>query len=263
MSNIFHLSKTDAQQQITDVFSSEDRFCYSQGEIKADSRFMVADDMSPLDCLSLIRDRQITSVMQNSLQNITDKLNFLKSVDCKAIDFFNKDLRLIEHDAFIQSFSLDDDREKIIEQAFMPADLDIDMTKYQYLFQVAAELVMNAQIDAPKISGNTKVPMSLLVVEKNKNKGLVAISVIDHYGSLDCYKMLENIYSAHKNGFRDAMSKNSIGAGLGSAMIYQHVDSLIMGAIPGKMSRVSAILPYGVSGKKINQIQKSIHIIKG
>jgi hypothetical protein len=263
MSNIFHLSQLDAKKQVADAFSSDDKFCYSSADVKNTSSYMVADNLSAFDCLALIRDRKVTSIVQNSIQGLSDKLIFLKAIDYKFEDYFNKDLKMISTDGVIQSFGMSDDRDEIIGQAFLPADLDMDMTKYQYLFQVAAELVMNAQIDAPKISGKFNVPNSLLVVEKNKDKGLVAISVIDYYGSLDCYKMLENIYAAQKDGFRDSMSKNSIGAGLGSAMVYEHVDSLIIGVIPGVISRVTAILPYGVSEKKINQIQKSIHIIKG
>lgn len=263
MSNVFSLSQADAKKQITDVFTSTDKFCYSAGEIKKNCSYMVADNMSAVDCLSLIRGRQITHLLQNSIQCLADKLSFLKLIDYKFEDYFNKDIKLLDADVVVQPFGMNDDRTEVIEQAFLPADLEIDMTKYQYLFQVAAELVMNAQIDAPKISGKLSVPPSLLIVEKNKAKGLVAISVIDHYGSLDCYKMLENVYAAHKDGFRNSMSKNSIGAGLGSAMIYEFVDSLIMGVIPDVMSRVTAILPYGVSEKKISQIQKSLHIIKG
>lgn len=263
MSNIFSLGKAQAQKQVTDVFLSEDKFCYSQSDAKSNSCYLVADNMSAIDCLTMIRGRKITNVLQNSIQCLSDKLSFLKIIDYKLEDFFNKDLSLLDADVVAQPFGQDDDRVQVIEQTFLPADLEIDMRKYLYLFQVATELVMNAQIDAPKISGRTNVAKSLLVVEKNQNKGLVAISVIDHYGSLDCYKMLENIYAAHKDGFRDSMSKNSIGAGLGSALIYEYADSLAIGVIPNVMSRVTAILPYGVSEKKVHQIQKSIHIIKG
>jgi len=213
--------------------------------------------------LGLIRQRQITHVLQNSIQSLTDKLQFLKAVDYKCEDYFDPDLSLLNADVVCVPFTLAEDRSDVIQKAFSQAYLDLDMTKYQYLFQVATELVMNAQIDAPKISKKANVANSMLIVEKNMAKGLVSISTMDHYGSLDPYKMLENIYAAHKDGFRDSMSKNSIGAGLGSALIYEHVDSLVMGVIPDVMTRVSAILPYGVSEKKINQIQKSIHIIKG
>ncbi|AZZ36325.1 hypothetical protein CIK05_05820 [Bdellovibrio sp. qaytius] len=263
MSNIFHLGNTDAKQQITDTFGSEAKFCYSQADIKAAHSYMVTDNMSPLDCLSVIRDRKITNVVQNSIQCLSDKLQFLKTIDYKFEDYFDPKLSLLSGDVVCVPFMLTEDRTEVIQKAFLQAYLDLDMTKYQYLFQVATELVMNAQIDAPKISKKTNVANSMLIVEKNMAKGLVSISTIDHYGSLDPYKMLENIYAANKNGFRDSMSKNSIGAGLGSALIYEHTDSLVMGVIPDVMTRVSAILPYGVSEKKINQIQKSIHIIKG
>lgn len=253
MSNIFHLSQTEVQKQITDVF----------GNAGLSGAYKVTDNMSALDCLGLIRQRQITNILQNSIQNLTDKLQFLKAVDYKREDYFDPKLSLLNADVVCVPFTLTEDRSDVIQKAFSQAYLDLDMTKYQYLFQVATELVMNAQIDAPKISKKANVADSMLIVEKNMVKGLVSISTIDHYGSLDPYKMLENIYAAHKDGFRDSMSKNSIGAGLGSALIYEHIDSLVMGVIPDVMTRVSAILPYGVSEKKINQIQKSIHIIKG
>ena len=263
MSNIFHLGKADAKHQVSEAFSSDDKFCYSQAEIKSSNCYLVADNMSHLDCLTVIRDRKITNLLQNSLQSLTDKLQLLKTIDYKIEDYFDPKLSLLGSDVVCMPFTLTEDRSEVIQNAFLQAYLDLDMTKYQYLFQVATELVMNAQIDAPKISKKTNVANSMLLVEKNMTKGLVSISTIDHYGSLDPYKMLENIYAANKNGFRDSMSKNSIGAGLGSALIYEHTDTLVMGVIPDVMTRVSAILPYGVSEKKINQIQKSIHIIKG
>lgn len=263
MSNIFHLSHADAKQMVTQTFSTDAKFCYSQAEINASNCYLVADNMSPLDCLAVIRERQITNLIQNSLQVLSDKLQLLKAIDYKREDYFHDKFSLLGAEVICLPFTLNEDRSEVIQKAFLLADLDLDMTKYQYLFQVATELVMNAQIDAPKISNKKDVVNSMILVEKNMAKGLVSISTIDHYGSLDPYKMLENIYAANKNGFRDSMSQNSIGAGLGSALIFEHTDTLIMGVIPGVMTRVSAILPYGISEKKINQIQKSIHIIEG
>ncbi len=75
--------------------------------------------------------------------------------------------------------------------------------------------------------------------------------------------MIENIYSANKIGFRDSMSKNSIGSGLGTAITFDHADSIFIGVVPGKVSRVTVVVPFGLSGKKTIQIQKSLHIIEG
>lgn len=263
MSSIFSLSQNDAKRQIVEVFSSDEKFCYSQREATASACYMVTDNLSAVDCLSTLRGQKITSLLQNSIQSLSDKLSFLKLVDYRAEDYFLEKVSLLNSEVITVNFDLQDDRTQIIEQAFHNALLDIDMVKYQYIHQVALELVMNAQIDAPKVSSKTNVRPSVLVVEKNIEKDLVAVSVIDYYGSLDCYKMLENIYAAHKDGFRNSMSKNSIGAGLGSALVYEYADSLFIGVIPGEMSRVTAVLPYGVSEKRVNQTQKSIHIIKG
>lgn len=263
MSNIYFLSKSEVTSKVNEVFSSSNKICFDQDTINSNHCFMISDGISALDCLEILRNRQIKNIVQNSIQDLSEKLNFLKSFELNSKDYFESNLSLVDSEIITVSFSLNDDRNKIIEKAFLLSGIDLDMTKYQYLYQVAAELVMNAQIDAPKLSTKVNVADSLLVIEKNLSKGLIAISTIDNYGSLDPYKMLENIYAAFKDGFRDALSKNSIGAGLGSAIIYEHVDSLFIGAVSGEFSRVSAVLPYGISEKKINQIQKSLHIIKG
>lgn len=264
MSSQFSQTAAEAQMQVTQVFSSESKFCFDRDCHGDQKIYLVSSDLSAIECLEIIRQKKVKTVLQNSLQTLSDKLGFLKKVDDQRDVYFSENLSFLDAEMSLVKFSVSDLREHVIEKAFTSAAIDLDMTKYQYVFQVALELVMNAQIDAPKLSNQTLTQNpSMLICEKNLSKGLVAISVIDHYGSLDCYKMLENIYLAHKNGFRDSMSKNSVGAGLGSALIYEYSDSLFVGVIPGQMTRVTAILPYAVSEKKINQIQKSIHIIKG
>lgn len=261
MSN-FQLSRAETEKKVKEVFSTDAKFCYSLSEAKGMVPYIVGDGISPRDCLMLIREKKATNLLQNSIQCLTDKLNFLKLIDYNYEDFFQESLQFIDAEIICKNFDHSADRSAVIQSAFHDAFLEIDMTKYQYIYQVAAELVMNAQIDAPTMSENLHVSQSSLIVEKNISKGLVAISVIDRYGSLNCYKMLENIYAAHRDGFRNAMSKNSVGAGLGSALIYEYADSLFIGAKPDEVSRVTAILPYGLSEKRVHQMQKSIHIIK-
>jgi hypothetical protein len=263
MSNIHQLAHIEAQKKVLEVFSTDEKFCYDRKHIQPTTCYMVADALSALECLEIIRGQKINCVLQNSLQSLTDKLSILKLIDYRFEDYFNNQFSFLDTQTHCTTFTSDDQREGVIEKTFQDAMLDMDMSKYLYVYQVALELVMNAQIDAPKISGKIDALPSQLVVEKNLQKGLVAISVIDYYGSLNCYKMLDNIYAAHKDGFRGSMSKNAIGAGLGSALIYEHSESLVLGVMPDQMSRVTAILPYGVSEKRMDQIQKSIHIIKG
>ena len=262
MTNIFQLSTAEAQKQVVETFSSDEKFCYSDVNIRSSMRYMICDDTSAVECLEVVRSKKIKHVLQNSVQSLQDKLAYLKQIDYRSEDYFDDKMNFLSAEVYSARFNAQNDRNQLLTDAFRTVGLDTDATKNQYLYQVGLELVMNAQIDAPKISSKNHAEDSILIIEKNPNKGLVSISVIDFYGSLDCYKMLENIYAAHKNGFRNSMSKNSIGAGLGSALIYEYADSLLIGVIPDQKSRVTAILPFGVSEKRMTQIQKSLHIIK-
>lgn len=260
--NIFKMDMSEAKDTVKKIFSTDEKFSFCPDKIFSSTSYCIADSLSALDCLTLIRDKKTDHIMQNSIQSLEDKLELLKLIDYKNEDFFEDKLSILNADKVSTQFNIDTDRTQLVEKTFQDINLNLDMVKYQYLHQVAIELVMNAQIDAPKISNYKAVNDSILIMEKNAAKGLFAISVIDFYGSLDSYKMLENIYAAHKNGFRNSMSKNSIGAGLGSAMIYEYSDSLFIGVLPNKISRVTAILPLGISEKKTIQIQKSIHLVK-
>lgn len=261
-SNLFKLNLDEVQKNTEKVFGRDNKFSFDLESLHKDSKCLVSDNLTSLECLSVIRNKSVKHVLQNSIQSLDDKLDKLKDIFFSNEKYFEENFRLLSGVSYVQVFNIQSDRYDIVDETFSKMSSFSENIKDQSLKQVTTELIMNAQIDAPKISGNKSTKDSILVLEKDDSKGLFAISVIDYYGSLDCYKMLENIYAAHKNGYHNAMSQNSIGAGLGGAMMYELADSLYIGAIPNQVSRVSVVLPYRVSERKIDHIQKSIHLIK-
>lgn len=62
-------------------------------------------------------------------------------------------------------------------------------------------------------------------------------------------------------GMSNAINFGRGGAGVGSSIIFNYVDSLYLGCIPNKITRVSVVMPYNKSEKKLELIQKSLNIV--
>jgi hypothetical protein len=126
--------------------------------------------------------------------------------------------------------------------------------------EVMEELLMNAQINAPLLRQGSISARSFIKVEYSDK--LLAISVVDYYGSLDWKKFLKKIENCLALGLDKALNMGRGGAGLGSSIIFRNCDSLFLGVIPSKKTRVSVIMPYKGPDKKYESMQKSIHIIE-
>lgn len=265
---MFSLSKNDiqlVQKYVESHFLNIHEVCYILDGVKAvndQHKILIADNLRPLEVLNLLMSENVRCVIQNSFQSLMDKLVIVSKAHAQKSLFFDASFSFVDGDIMIQKFTATEDRTSMLENFFLFNNLDLEMVKNQKLYQVTQELIMNAQIDAPKYSAKKESKVSTVIIEKNESSHLVAISVIDEYGSLDIRKMLHKIHSAHSQGFRESMSEIGHGAGLGSAMLYQFVDSLAIGCRPNEKTRVTAIMPLGVSEKKIDSIQKSICIIE-
>ncbi len=222
---------------------------------------LCADQLSPIECLDVILSKKTQHCIQNSLESLESKCDFLNKIYVNKFDFFSPHFEVIQGNSCILDFNDISSRDDLINKALSQLGLNADSQKLSSICQTLEELVMNAQVDAKKLSKKVVLDHSKLIL--NVSSQLIAISIIDFYGTLDCYKLLKHIQAALTLGFDKAMSKNSIGAGLGSAIVYEHCDSLIMGVIPNEITRVTVILPLAVSEKKKQYIQKSIHIISG
>jgi len=247
---------------ILENFSDVSEFCFNLNEIDQSKKVLIESHLSLIETLKPLLNTTIKCVLQDSIQSLNDKVKLLSKINGNKNNFFEKDFSFISGKILNHNFTHQSDRSKILDYFFDQNNLDTDLVKNQKLYQVASELIMNAQIDAPKYSSNNNNQSSLIIIEKNEDINLLSISVIDYYGSLDCKKMVKKIFDAYENGFRESMSSVGHGAGLGAAMLYGYVDSLFIGCQPHKVSRVTAILPLALSEKKIDQIKKTICIVE-
>ncbi len=219
------------------------------------------DAITENQLLELVLYHGIRHVVQNSLQKVQSKLDFLKKMSFSHTAYFDMDFNLLGDQASNKVFEFNHytSRDKIINQVCEFANLDPTSSRSSRPLQTLEELLMNAQITA--VGGKPKdiKVMSHLKVEFD-DQSLICLSAIDPYGSLEIKKFLKKVEAGQALGLDQSMNFGKGGAGVGSSLIFQNCDSLFLGVQPQKKTRVSVIMPYNVTERKYEGIQKSIHI---
>lgn len=255
---------------ITDILPQSKIFVISPArlDVKKDNKFndykqiLLEDGLSAQQIINLAYREGFKGILQNSLQNLEDKLTFLKKIESHQEHFFDETCFVLEkaesrHQIIFDSTT---DRKKIINLVFSRLNLDPYSARQIRLRNCLEELLMNSQIDAKNLSKDQVDKKNTLVIEKNQQ--LIALSTYDHYGTLEYDKFLSRIESCLNLGISQAMElRAQKGAGVGSTIIYDCCESLFLGSKQGKKTRVSVTIPLNLSDKKMNEIQKSLFLI--
>lgn len=127
---------------------------------------------------------------------------------------------------------------------------------------VVEELYMNAVIDAPREAARRGQP----AVDKDceifltRNAQWYQISCSDPYGSLEVRKFLGRMHEVYSKGAGEAINlDNAGGAGLGCVILFEQSSCLILGVEPGIRTKVTCLIPLGVSNRQRAQMKKSLH----
>lgn len=220
------------------------------------------DQLSESQIVQLVMYRELKHVIQNSIQSADEKIEFLNSLIRDNKDYFGLDFNMLEEGSASEIFEFTalTNREELIHKICEFCLLDPTSSRATRAVEVMEELIMNAQINAPLLRQGSISARSFIKVEYSDK--LMAISAVDYYGSLDWKKFLKKIENGLALGLDKALNFGRGGAGIGSTIIFRNCDSLFLGVIPSKKTRVSVIMPYKAADKKYENIQKSIHIIE-
>lgn len=220
------------------------------------------DQLSESQLVQLVMYRDLRHIVQNSFQSADEKIDFLNSLMDGKKDYFGLDFNMLEEGSAseIYEFTALTNRQDLINKVCEFCLLDPAGSRATRAVEVLEELIMNAQINAPLLRQGSISARSFVKIEYSDK--LLAISVFDYYGSLDWKKFLKKIENGLALGLDKALNFGRGGAGIGSTIIFRNCDSLFLGVIPSKKTRVSVIMPYKAAEKKYENIQKSIHIIE-
>jgi hypothetical protein len=228
-----------------------------------DKKLTVIDDsLSPKQIVELVLRKNVDKVVQNSLQSLSEKANILHRIDQNSNHFFLDEFSFFHENDGIHKIIFDNStsRQTIINLAFHRLQLDREANRTMSFKIALEEMLMNTQIDAKNISGSEDNKKSILILEK-KDK-LVAVSMIDYYGSLIYSKFLAPIESCLDIGIAASINHNrQRGAGIGGSLIFGASDSVYLGCQPGIKTRITAIFPVGLSERHQEKLQKSVILI--
>lgn len=266
----FALSE-EARQLIVDQFLAKNNadfgcstHCNEAEALKQKMFVLLADGYSDLKIVESVLPGKLEYVAQNSYWSIQEKMSALFSLTREPKLFLSEDFNIFTDATNTYEFNFNTNTyiNRFIEDIFREIDLDINSSRSIPIQQTIVELVVNAQHDAPvnalKLVRPEDMTDSLLVIEKNEK--LLAITVIDHYGTLNIGKFLTKITSSLKIGRGQSINFGLGGAGLGGSLIYNHCDTLMLGCKPNKKTRVTSVLPYNLNEDKLSYIQKSIFL---
>ncbi len=222
---------------------------------------LVEDNLKPQQIIQMCLDRNIKHIIQNSKIPLIDKINSIDEIIAHPLKFmtFNQKFYPDNDTQICFGFNSKDDRSELVNRVLNFFEIDPKNHNTEHIPKSVEELIMNAQVHAPKI-GDFKSPhnMSFLAEKKGAN---IALSVFDDYGSMNINKFLNKILNTYTIGTADSINYGAGGAGLGSSIIFQSAEALYIAVLPKRITRVTIITPIKVRAKDREIEQKTIHII--
>lgn len=224
-------------------------------------RILVDDNLKPQQIIQMCIDREIKHIIQNSKLGLPEKMQIIDGILADPFKFmtFNEKIFPDAVNDLLFLFHAKEDRTTLVMRVLDHLKIDVKNHNTEHIFKATEELIMNAQLHAPRI-GDFKSPhtMSFLVERKGD---LIALSVFDDYGSMNIGKFLNKILNAFIIGTAGAINYGTGGAGLGSSIIFETAEVLIIAVLPKRITRVTVLTPLKKREKDRDSEQKSIHII--
>ncbi len=222
---------------------------------------LIEDNIKPQQMIQMCLDRNIKHILQNSKIPLVEKIQTADQIFFEPIKFlaFNQKLFMDCNDSLMFGFHSKENRTDLVNRVLQFLKIDAMNHNSEHILKTTEELIMNAQVHAPRI-GDFKSPhnMSFLVEKKND---FVALSVFDDYGSMNINKFLNKILNAFTIGTANAINYGVGGAGLGSSIIFESAEVLYIAVLPKRITRVTVLTPIKIRAKDREFEQKSIHII--
>jgi hypothetical protein len=222
---------------------------------------LVEDNLKPQQIIQMCLERNIQHIIQNSKMNILEKLKIIDRIlsDPFAFMTFHSKLFPDSSDFISFAFHSKENRTDLINRVLNFLNIDSKNHNTEHILKCTEELIMNAQVHAPRV-GDFKSPHNMgFLVERIGD--YVALSVFDDYGSMNMNKFLKKILNNFIIGTADAINYGSGGAGLGSSIIFESAEVLYITILPKKITRVTVLSPIKMRAKDKDVEQKSIHII--
>lgn len=233
---------------------------YQAARVK-ESTILVEDGLSPSQILEMCINRNLKHVIQNSKMPLDQKFEIAQRLLRNPVESLNFSFPLFEEPEIRHSFEFSSDTKRsiLVNTVLNKLGVDIKNHNQEHIVTSAEELIMNAQVHAPRY-GAFKSPHRMSFLTEKKDD-YVALSVFDDYGTLTINKFLNKILNTYTVGVKESINYGTGGAGLGSSIIFANAEVLYLGVLPKRITRVTVLCPIKKREKEKELEQKSIQII--
>ena len=233
---------------------------YQSARVK-DSTILVEDALNPSQILEMCINRNLKHVIQNSKMSLKQKFEIAQRLLKNPLESLHFGFPLFKDAevSHIFEFSSDTNRTNLLKTVLEKLNVDIKNHNQEHIVSSVEELIMNAQVHAPRY-GSFKSPHRMSFLTEKKDD-YVALSVFDDYGTLTVNRFLNKILNTFTLGVKKSINYGTGGAGLGSSIIFANAEVLYLGILPKRITRVTVLCPFKKREKEKELEQKSIQII--
>jgi hypothetical protein len=171
---------------------------------------------------------------------------------------------LAQHSIFISS---KDEKPRLKEEVQNFAQGTQSQNAMDSAHIIAEELYMNAILDAPREAQKLGFPnydytgQLCARMELSRCSDKLVMSMADPFGSLDCWKFIKRMNQVYKKGAGEVLNRGPGGAGLGCVILFENSAALFLGVEPQRVTKVTCVIPVGMSNGQRDKIGKSLHRI--
>jgi hypothetical protein len=91
--------------------------------------------------------------------------------------------------------------------------------------------------------------------------GRLVFGCIDSFGELSLTRVIGRIGAVSDQGVAEAIQRNTVGAGIGSYMVFSNVMSYYIGVATGNRTVVMGAMPLGIGARAGSELPKNIHLL--
>jgi hypothetical protein len=225
----------------------------------------VDGQLEPADVIYQVIEKKCNYLLQKNDGYFDQDLVATAGLAEQPVSYFSENFQF-SPEPVLKSLKIDfsdpSDKESLKQQSLeMIASLNSG-TALDSSNAVIEELYMNALFDAPREAAkmNAQISARSSQLELIQTERFLQISCTDHYGSLDVRKFLQRMNDVYRNGAGPMMSMEpNTGAGLGCVILFEHSSCVILGVQPGVQTKVTCLIPIGISNLRRTQMKKSLH----
>lgn len=252
-------------ESVMSLFDSVSVVHMSCWDAQGKDHIVVEDSLEPLQVIMNITSKNIKHLLQKNSGRFEEDLLVSGKLAESPQEYFADGYLAFSGNAKSQTaiaFKGAEDKSALKEKALAFMETLASPAVSQCGESVIEELYMNAAIDAPregkKLGLEVTGQSSQLFIAHGEK--YLQISCSDPFGSLNVSKFLARMNEVYEKGAGEVINMTGNGgAGLGCVILFENCCTMILGVQQKKMTKVTCLIPLGVSSRQRAQMKKSLH----